>query len=440
MKRRILVLIMTMATGAALCAGNQHDVGKLYDEIDAAIKESPVYIATYENKINAVKHSWQQETDNAKKLVLGLQLFDMYKAFNNDSALAYIEQSIALARQEGRAELAAEGMVRMAFQCSTAGLYTEARELLEQTDKKALTRDGLGQYYFTYMHLYGEIACYTHMDEVRNRYFRMQEIYRDSALQYLHPGSNDYMMVRQMMLVNHGNLEEALRLNDQWQNNVMEGSHEHAIAAYYRHIIYDKMGNQKEAEYWLAKSALADIRDATMDQASLITLSDMLNWQGELDRSYQYIRFTWECNDRFNTRMRYWQLSPILTVIEKNYEDASKRNMRVIMQSIGGGLILLLLLVVLLVRNQRHKRNLLRTQQELIGANEQLQLANEKLQILNDMVTRYNRDLAERNKQLQEDKPTIINNENTSQDNEKTPDSPGAGRPDSERSDESRVA
>ena len=78
--------------------------------------------------------------------------------------------------------------------------------------------------------------------------------------------------------------------------------------------------------YWLGRSALDDIKCAVMDQASLINLAELLNEDGDLERSFRYIRFTWQCNSFFNTRMRASQISSVLNIIEKNYQDASNRN------------------------------------------------------------------------------------------------------------------
>ena len=78
--------------------------------------------------------------------------------------------------------------------------------------------------------------------------------------------------------------------------------------------------------YWLGRSALDDIKCAVMDQASLINLAELLNQDGDLERSFRYIRFTWQCNSFFNTRMRASQIQSVLNVIEKNYQDASNRN------------------------------------------------------------------------------------------------------------------
>jgi hypothetical protein len=118
--------------------------------------------------------------------------------------------------------------------------------------------------------------------------------------------------------------------------------------------------------YWLGRSALDDIKCAVMDQASLINLAELLNQDGDLERSFRYIRFTWQCNSFFNTRMRASQIQSVLNVIEKNYQDASNRNNLLLLISTIGGTLFALLSLVMFVCVRRQKRKLSETRKEKI--------------------------------------------------------------------------
>ena len=167
---------------------------------------------------------------------------------------------------------------------------------------------------------------------------------------------------------------------------------------------------QKELkQYWLAQSALSDIRHAVMDQASLLQLADILNNEGHLERSYKYIRFTWDCNNRFNTRMRSWQITPILNVIENNYQKAVDHNTKVLWTSVVVVSVLaLLLLGVLLFLHRRNRqldaaRQALKTSNdELEGANRMLATQTEELSTLNTQLSALNAQLSESNQVKEE--------------------------------------
>jgi type II secretory pathway pseudopilin PulG len=165
----------------------------------------------------------------------------------------------------------------------------------------------------------------------------------------------------------------------------------------------------EEKQYWLAQSALSDIRHAVMDQASLLQLADILNNEGQLERSYKYIRFTWDCNNRFNTRMRSWQITPILNVIENNYQKAVDHNTKVLWTSVVVVSVLaLLLLGVLLFLHRRNRqldaaRQALKTSNdELEGANRMLATQTEELSTLNAQLSALNAQLSESNQVKEE--------------------------------------
>jgi type II secretory pathway pseudopilin PulG len=146
-----------------------------------------------------------------------------------------------------------------------------------------------------------------------------------------------------------------------------------------------------------------------MDQASLLQLADILNNEGQLERSYKYIRFTWDCNNRFNTRMRSWQITPILNVIENNYQKAVDHNTKVLWTSVVVVSVLaLLLLGVLLFLHRRNRqldaaRQALKTSNdELEGANRMLATQTEELSTLNAQLSALNAQLSESNQVKEE--------------------------------------
>jgi DNA-binding CsgD family transcriptional regulator len=194
-------------------------------------------------------------------------------------------------------------------------------------------------------------------------------------------------------------MEEARELSDEWVKRISPDSRDYAIAAYYHSLVCE---NEEDTEYWLGQSALSDIRHAVMDQASLLSLADILNRQGDLERSYKYIRFTWDCNNRFNTRMRSWQITPILNVIEKNYQKAADRNTRILTTSIIAVSILALLLLGLLLFVHHRNRQLAIARNALKESNDELEVANRQLATQKDELSELNVKQSILNSQLSE--------------------------------------
>ena len=396
----LLLLLLCLLCGSA--RAQQPTLKQLYQQIDDAIDHSPEYVATYEQRINDVHSRFDKERDAAKRLDLSKLLFELYRAFNSDSALHYIQVYIDTAQALGRQQEADQGRAIMAYQCSTVGLYTEALGILHDISAATLTPEGQVDYYRSCMHVCGELGFYTSVPAMHDYYQRLKVEYRDSLYSVASPQSEPYLEQREQQLLWQHMFDEALQTNDQRLSNVAPDSRGFAIVSYYRSLIYRTQGEQQKAARWLAMSALADIKNAVMDQASLINLAAQLNSEGDFDRSYRYIRFTWECNNRFNTRMRSWQISPILTVIENNYQNEALRTNRIMLLAVVAVSLLALMLLAALWFLHRRNKQLDSAHAELTRANGQLTDSNARLETQAQELSSLNRQLSAVNGQLTE--------------------------------------
>ena len=386
------------------------DLEALYKQIDKAIEESPLYVQAKEEEIKETYDLFMKAKNAENRLEIAEQLFWLYKPFKNDSAIHYAQLIVDLAKEVNRQAVSNRYRALLARQCSNAGMYVEASGILQKTDKTALDRQGLTDYYDACMHVCGEVAAYTLIPQIRDFYYAEQDHYRDSLLTVVDPASDNYLHLQMSALCARQQYQEALKVSDKWLNKTVSGTHEDAYAAYYRHIVYANIGNEKMVRYWLGKSAFDDVSCAVMDQAALINLAQLLNIDGDLDRSYRYIRFTWQCNSFFNTRMRANQISPVLNVIEKNYQDAIDRNTKLLYIIATIGTILAIVFFSFLTILLKQKKKLALAQQEVKKKNEELEASNHKLKWMNERVMKNNKQLFEINARLQEEKNGILDN------------------------------
>lgn len=386
------------------------DLEALYKQIDKAIEESPLYVQAKEEEIKETYDLFMKAKNAENRLEIAEQLFWLYKPFKNDSAIHYAQLIVDLAKEVNRLAVSNRYRALLARQCSNAGMYVEASGILQKTDKTALDRQGLTDYYDACMHVCGEVAAYTLIPQIRDFYYAEQDHYRDSLLTVVDPASDNYLHLQMSALCARQQYQEALKVSDKWLNKTVSGTHEDAYAAYYRHIVYANIGNEKMVRYWLGKSAFDDVSCAVMDQAALINLAQLLNIDGDLDRSYRYIRFTWQCNSFFNTRMRANQISPVLNVIEKNYQDAIDRNTKLLYIIATIGTILAIVFFSFLTILLKQKKKLALAQQEVKKKNEELEASNHKLKWMNERVMKNNKQLFEINARLQEEKNGILDN------------------------------
>jgi len=164
--------------------------------------------------------------------------------------------------------------------------------------------------------------------------------------------------------------------------------------AYYRSVIYGNMGNIDQQRYWLAQSALIDIRHAIMDQGALWSLAETLTTQDtDLDRAHRYIDFSWQCLVRFSSHMRSWLVAPIVTNINDEYkrqlQTANHRHIStiVLISFLTVGLLILLAYI------QKKRRQLASARNDLATLNSQLSAMNSELSSANTALSQTNEQL-----------------------------------------------
>lgn len=356
MKRSLIFVVLAVAVWCQAQIpqkGIVVDLPKMFQEVDEAIAESPKFIRQHEERIEKEKQALDTvKTDNGR-LLLQMQLYHLYVGFNGDSTLSYAIRTAETARRLELTDIEADYHARAAYLCTFLGSQTEALTLLKQIDKRLLSSDGIGYYYRAYLSAYESLADNCKTAELRKTFRRQHLRYRDSLLRAVPENSELYYFYYEDKLIKEGKVKQALKMNDERLNQAGPGAHEDAIIAYSRYRIYEKNGNKELAIYWLCRSALADIRNAVMDQMSLITLAKVLDKEGDYERASRYISFTWESNRRYSPHMRSWQIAPLLSAIEDNYQSRiDEKNRQLTMYTIA----FLVLVIALLARNMFRRK------------------------------------------------------------------------------------
>lgn len=366
----------------------------LYLCLDEAIAQSSHYVKLREARIGSLRRMVAEARTDEQRYEREMQLFIEYKPYRNDSAMASIGRCIALAERLGDRDEVVTCQARQAFQCSTTGFYVEALSILNAIDTVGAGPQAMGEYFLAYGHVFGELKYYGTIDGFNTRYGAEQSRYVRLALGCLNKQRDEYLQHQEMLCYADNDPQKALEINDGRLARVKDGSHEFAIVAFYRYMDYKQMGRMDEAKYWLARAALSDVRNAVMDQAAVWELANLLNQDGQLARSYSYIDFAWESAVNFGTRMRNWQISPILQTIDKNYQKEIERTNMMLRGLVGLVSVMVVVMLVLLIYVGRQRNRLAAAHRELSGKSRQLSS-------LNDDLRRANVSLDEANHQLQ---------------------------------------
>ena len=398
--KKILSLIYILCFSALTSSFAQNkNIKDLYEQLDQAIEQSQYYINQKESRITKIKKQSRQGHTPQQLLTAYYKLYEEYKAYQSDSSIYYIHQAIDLAKRNNMKSDITKLRSLLALQYSTSGAFTEALHVLQSIDKKTLNNSNKKDYYIAFYHVYGELG-FTNINidtDLSQEFYSKQDCYRDTLFSILSPNSEDYLMRKEVLLTSQNKLKEALKINDIRLSKCKKGSHEYGIVAYYRYLIYRSLKDEDMVKYWLLQSAICDVKCAINDQASLWILAEILSKEKDVERSYKYINFSWKANKKFCTRIRSWQISPVLGTIDHNYQaELKKANHRLIFAIICVSLLVIALALLTFYVNKQ-KSYLSNARNELKKTNTQLEELNNKLSSTNGMLKASNDKLNESN-------------------------------------------
>lgn len=378
--------ILLLACIVCSVASHADRLDSLYYAIDDVIKHADDYMGQKQQQLDILHQREAQAMDKQARYSAAMELYGAYASFRNDSAVACLNRCIRMAEEMGRQDLKISCYNKMGKQQSTAGFYNEALNYMQRIPRKELNGDLLPEYYSAMRHLYGEMAAYTQDMQLREEYYRFSGRYRDSLLAIIPHDSEAYLGCMETRYSNDHNYEGALGINDKRMRLVTPGTHEYAIVSYFRSVEYAGLGNREEEKYWLAQSALADIKNCVMDQASLWSLANILSEDGDIERSHRYVEYSWACTSHFSAHVRSWLVSPVLTMINDKYKESiRKKNTNLLVLMVISSLLALFMAGLYIYVSRKR---------------EQLAIARNELKETNDMLTEQSRQLSDANAHL----------------------------------------
>lgn len=379
MVNRIIIFLFLSLQFIIAEANSAND--SLCDRMDEAIRHSAEYVSQRESRISAIKRQLATAKSIKSQYDFCKQLFGEYRAYQNDSTISYLYRSIDLAKQMNDATRAAGDMALLAFQCSTIGSYVESYSLLSRIDTTKLDAEGRNDYLWANLHLYSELSYYSQQPSLKELYTGKKAAFQELVAKNFPHDDDRYLIMKEVTERDANNFKRALKINDRRMSLAPEGSHQYAIVAYYRAIIYKKMEDTEQAIQYLGRSALSDVRNAVMDQGSMWELANLLSEEPRyMHRSYEYIKFAYEAARTFNTPLRSRQIAPILSSLEEKYQEELSRSNTHLRFTMALTLTLLIALVLLLLYVNKQRKRLAEAHAALKLSNAELKESNEHLQ------------------------------------------------------------
>lgn len=368
----------------------------LLNILDQTILEHDKYTAQREARIQRLREQKQQiKANSTEHYNLNSLFYKEYKAFICDSAIHYLNANIQLAIALQDKDRTHESKLQLSYLLSSAGMYTESIDVLRSINRQQIASYLIPDYYECFDHVYGELGFYTQDKELSKQYWTISQTYKDSLYTILDTQSEEYLAMRETLLRDQQQYDEAKKINDFRLSQAEFGTPQYAMVTYHRSLIckntHDRVGEKSN----LCLSAISDIRSAIKDHASMWMLAQLLYEDGDIERAYRYIRFSWNATKYYNARLRSWQSADVLSLIDKTYQAMIEKQNGQLQTHLLLITALTLLLAIALGFIYRQVK-------KLSDARNHLQTANGKLNTLNGELKQMNLCLKSTNAELLE--------------------------------------
>ena len=362
------------------------------EDLDKVVANQQIYTNARLRMLDSVKSDLIKADDLHKKYAIEKELFAGYQSFVVDSALLYAQKKLSLAQRLNDAEELSYSYLDVASMLIKGGNYKEANEVLQRLNVRNASSNLRNYYYTVNQDLYTTLQTVSLTANERKLYNEKSSLYKDSILSLkLDPS---VWVVTDRMMDKH-RYKDALQILLKEYPTLNVDDRRMAYVAYSISDIYRLMGNREKEKQYLIVSAIADIKSAVKEYISLRRLATLLYEDGDIERSYLYMKRALEDAIYCNARLRVIEVSDIMPIINKAYEDKTQREKHVTLLALVSISVLSLMLIGLVFLLRRQMKKLSVTQRALRDKNAELYELNDVLSKTNDALSESNDSLSE---------------------------------------------
>lgn len=379
-----LLTLLYVAAGAAASAISDSQVEDALRQLDLELTNRDRYIEERVAYLDSLKKAAPRQlpADSLACLNTLMEIARGYSAFNNDSALMYYTRgydlSLGIARSQPSTRLGQQAdSIQKNFRAlratymSLSGFVHDAINEFNDIDTVGFTPAQRAVYFDAARQMYYYISSFYGLWPSTYDYWSNRTLEAQYQLMpLLDPGSNQYRL-------NLGEYYYKIReytrarevLLDLLSRTGRDTSH-YAIATHILASIAQVRGDRNECIYYLAQSALSDIRNATLEVISIQELAGMLFEMGDKQRAHEYITAALSNVVASRASVRVVKTTELLQMVEADHNSqiAVWRTWMYAIISVLVMCMLALLLSMLFLRRQLS--HVARMRKELQDANQ----------------------------------------------------------------------
>ncbi|WP_400261234.1 DUF6377 domain-containing protein [Sphingobacterium sp. SG20118] len=359
------------------------EIDSLLKVLDKTIADREGYTASKETRIDTIKKKLKNQGSLEDQYRLNDDIILEYQSFKCDSALAYIERNIQIAKDLNHADYLSESKLKLAFISAMSGLFTQAAEIFDTIHYDSLPLHLKVLYWWSHIRYNENLVKYSDSQKFERVYEQENKNSRDVLMGLLDPKGEMYLKEMAFKLKGDGDYTASAKIQEQLFKLAEPNSHGYAMSAMGLAMVNKELNNANLEEKYLILAAITDTRLAVKENESLLTLAIHLYNKGEVNRAYNYVRASLEDANFYNSRFRNAVIARTQPIIEATYLakiEQQRKNLHLYALLISIFAVVLILSLYFLYRQIKvvsaAKKSLSQTNNQLISVNQRLDEAN----------------------------------------------------------------
>lgn len=373
-----------------------NDVDSILNELDNVLERRDTHFMKREYRIDSLRMELAQGNPNNVNLrydVYG-KIFDEYKSYQSDSSLAYAKRLYATAELIGTPEAMVRAQSSLIFSYISAGVFTDAIDVVKQVDLSKVSDEIKGNFYFLCIRLYSDMSNFVDKS-FSDKNATLSHAYSDSVMVYLPAETYEAQYASIFKTMSQMTVDEKISVFTKLllRNDIDLG--EKAMISSILADLYLEKGDKNNTMYFKAQSAIQDVLSAKHETTSKRDLAFLVYEAGDVDRASRYIGAALEDANFYNARHRKMEISSVLPIIEQARYIQVNKEKTILWWAFAFIATLLVGLAIMWWRNIKQTR-------QLAESHRTIEQRNAEIEAANNQIAEHNNQLKETNAKLRE--------------------------------------
>lgn len=361
-KRLIALLIALIPLVIAASAADERDVAQMLSRLDRELEVSDRYISGRRHIIDSLKLRLDDGLADSERLGLILKLGDSYNAYRIDSALYFYQEGMRVSSALKADSATVRFAIRTATYLPLQLFITNAINLMDSVSDAGVPRGLQTEYYDAQRQMNNYISnIYIDYPAIHAEHRKRETEMQRRLLDVLEKNTPQYQLNLAESYFYRHKFSEAKEVLVRLLSEINEQNPLYARAC---HMLADIAKSDDDYEgniYYLALSAISDIKCATLEVASLQELGGLLFRHNDVKRAHTYLSQALRSAVDCRVPLRMIQTSKALPIIENAHKaqiNAFRQRIFIVIGIMAVLLVALFVTLRMVYRNNRMQHKL----------------------------------------------------------------------------------